>query len=361
MRKKVRILCAGLGWIGSLRLEAIRGLDWIEVVGLSDPCREAVSGVAVSFPGAQVANSYEHLLSIPADGVVIATPNSLHFSQIQAALRQSLAVFCQKPIGLNSNEVVQNVELAKEKNLSLECDLSYRYLSATSKVRELILSQALGEVLTAHCVFHNSYGPDKQWYFNRNLSGGGCLMDLGIHLIDLNGWLLNLGLPKSSHARFHIYRELQQAEIHEPVEDFASAFLSYQGGPQVFIQCSWNLALDVDAHISWEFVGTKGTAVIRNIGGSFYHFEAVHSYQGGRTVLASPPDSWNGRALLSWAEGLRRGRGGREEVMQLVKVHKTLERLYEFRSEADGVSLERRNCRQAFNNDRRKLEARCAF
>ncbi|MFP3541668.1 Gfo/Idh/MocA family oxidoreductase, partial [Pseudomonas sp. SIMBA_044] len=67
----------------------------------------------------------------------------------------------------------------------LSVDLSYRHTHAMEQIKGLIQSGELGEVRAVDLTFHNAYGPDKKWFYKRSESGGGCVIDLGVHMIDL--------------------------------------------------------------------------------------------------------------------------------------------------------------------------------
>src|SRR3954471_7558199 len=75
-------------------------------------------------------------------------------------------------------------------DLRLGIDFSYRFVEGARRIRELVAAGELGRVYAARLVFHNAYGPDKEWFYDRARSGGGCVIDLGTHLIDLLLWIL---------------------------------------------------------------------------------------------------------------------------------------------------------------------------
>ena len=125
------------------------------------------------------------------DGVVIATPNALHAPQTLAALERGLAVFCQKPLALDAREARAMVKAAREADRLLGVDYSYRFTDGAQELRRVVQAGELGKIFSLDLVFHNAYGPDKPWCFDPRLAGGGSLMDLGVHLIDLAFWLLD--------------------------------------------------------------------------------------------------------------------------------------------------------------------------
>jgi len=296
---KPRVGFAGVGWIGRSRMEAVEEL--VEVGALCDP---AVEGAL---------REYDHLLDEELDGIVIATPSALHAEQAVAALERGLAVFCQKPLGRTAEETECAVAAARDTDLLLGVDLSYRWAEAFRVVRDLVQEGELGEVFAAELVFHNAYGPDKPWFYDPHLSGGGCLIDLGIHLVDLALWMLG-------RERFE---DVQGRVVGAPVEHYAEAQLD-----DVRIACSWNLHAGRDCVIETRVHGTDGGALVRNVGGSFYDFRAER-YRGRVTeVLAEPPDAWGGRAITAWVERLAAGEGFDPEVERVVEVARTIDRVY---------------------------------
>lgn len=326
-----RLGFAGLGWIGRLRLEALAASGRARVAALAEPAPEAAEAAVALAPGARVVGSFEALLELGArgelDGVVIATPSALHADQAEAALEAGLAVFCQKPLGRTAAEVRRVAAAARRAGRLLAVDFCYRHVAAMARVRELAAGGALGRVFAGRLVFHNAYGPDKDWFYRRELSGGGCLMDLGVHLVDLALW----ALPGRRLARVDGRCFARGAALERPVEaveDYAVARLELDDGAALELACSWNLHAGRDAVIEAELWGDRGGAACRNVAGSFYDFEA-EAFQGtSRRTLASPPDAWGGRALVAWAERLAAGAGFDPEADAAVAVAEVVDRIY---------------------------------
>ncbi len=180
----------GVGWIGCHRMQVLHDAGVAEVALVADASAEVAQKAAALVPGASVAPDVEHLLDSGIDGLVIATPSALHAEQSLRALERGIAVFCQKPLGRNTAEVRAVVAAARRAGKPLGVDLSYRETEAMRLIRDLVAGGALGAVYDVDLVFHNAYGPDKAWFYDPALSGGGCVMDLGVHLVDLALWVL---------------------------------------------------------------------------------------------------------------------------------------------------------------------------
>jgi predicted dehydrogenase len=267
--RRPRLGFVGVGWIGRHRLEAVAAGQHADVVAVADPSDEATAQALAAAPGARVTGSLEELLEQDLDGVVIATPSALHAAQARAALERGLAVFCQKPLGRDGDEVRGVVAAARRADRLLGVDLSYRFTEAGRALHRILREGALGEVYAVNLIFHNAYGPDKPWFYDRTRAGGGCLIDLGIHLVDLALWCLDFPAVEEVTARLHQGGRPWDGEA---VEDHVAAQLSLAGGAVVQIACSWRLPAGRDAVIEASFYGTRGGASLRNAGGSFYDF-----------------------------------------------------------------------------------------
>lgn len=323
---KPRVGFLGVGWIGRHRMEAIEATGMVEIAAIADPCAEMAEEALKLAPEAEPGTSLDDLLALGLDGIVIATPSALHAEQAIRALESGAAVFCQKPLGRTAEEVGAVVEAARKADRLLAVDLSYRHTEAMRRIRDLVRSGALGDVYAADFVFHNAYGPDKAWFYDAALSGGGCVMDLGIHLVDLALWLFDF--PKVAHVTANLFAQGQPLRSRDQVEDYAVATLELERGAVVRIACSWRLSAGCDAVISAGLHGTASGAAMRNVNGSFYDFTAEH-YQGTTcATLSSPPDAWGGRAAADWARRLLEGQGFHPSATYLVDSAAVIDRIY---------------------------------
>ena len=325
MRPRLGFL--GVGWIGRHRMLAIHRHGMADIVAVADASAD-VAGAAASEVGAK-AMSPEELLDadMALDGVVIATPNAFHAGQAVDVLSRGMAVFCQKPLGRDRNEAAAVVMAARRVDRLLGVDLSYRHLQTVAAMRATVDSGALGEVYATDLVFHNAYGPDKEWFRDPDLSGGGCLIDLGTHLVDLALWMLGGPKVEAAGGRLFAGGRPLGPDPHV-VEDYAVARLDLDGGGTVTLACSWHLHAGRDAVIGATFHGTRGAVSLSNVEGSFYDFRADH-HRGTETVpLGLPPDDWGGRAATAWVDRLATDGSFDHSVDDVVDVADVLDRIY---------------------------------
>ncbi len=317
----------GVGWIGYHRMRAIAETGMAEIAAVADPSPQVIEEAARLAPDARTLSSFDELLDQDVDGIVIATPTALHAEQSIRVLERGKAVFCQKPLGRNRGEVRAVIEAARSANRLLAVDLSYRFTEAMRQIRRLVQAGELGDVYAAELTFHNAYGPDKPWFYEPALSGGGCVIDLGVHLIDLALWVLDFPSVARASSRLFANGQLLPAGSGR-AEDYAFATIDLQTGAAIQMTCSWRLPAGRDAVISAAFYGTRGGAAMRNIDGSFYDFTA-ELYRGTSCeTLTGPPDAWFGRAAVDWAEQLAAGKQYDPGVEGCADVAAVLDRIY---------------------------------
>jgi predicted dehydrogenase len=336
--KAPRLGFVGLGWIGAMRLQALAEAGAAQVAALCEAVPDRLAEAGAAHPKAARFSDYEGMLEraeeLELDGVVIATPNVLHAPQSIAALERGLAVFCQKPLALNAREAEKMVDAARDADRLLGVDYSYRFTDGARELRRMVQAGELGRIFSLELVFHNAYGPDKPWCFDPRLSGGGALMDLGVHLIDLAFWLLDD--PPVRRARGGVFRQGERLSLgrltpkgEACVDDFASGWIDLQEGDTVVsLAVSWNAHAGKDCVIRAALFGTGGGAEFRNVDGSFYDFElARFSGRSGEVVTRESRD-WLGRAALDWARRLGESNRFDPEIERSVRVSEVVDGIY---------------------------------
>jgi predicted dehydrogenase len=308
-------------------MKGLAAADLAHVVAVADVNVDAAVKAASEIPGTRACSDLDELLTMNLDGVVIATPNALHASQAISALDAGAAVFCQKPLGRTASEVRRILEAANRADRLLGVDFSYRYTDGLQKIAAIIRSGAIGEIYTAELTFHNAYGPDKPWFYDRSQSGGGCVIDLGVHLIDIALWMFDRSVVGGT-AR--LFSNGVAWDGSDGVEDFGTMRLDFEGGATAQISCSWRLPAGRDAIIEAAFYGRHGAVKWQNVGGSFFDFVAER-FDGTRaTIISQPPDEWGPRALMHWAQCLGAGVRYNPEVERALEVATILDQVYSF-------------------------------
>jgi predicted dehydrogenase len=319
----------GLGWIGRKRLDALTAESDadIEIAALVDSDVDRLRAAAIVHPAAAVAPSVDALLDDDLDAVVIATPNGLHAHQALACLEHGLAVFCQKPLATTLNDVQRVLAAARAADRLLGIDFCYRHITGMHELRRRLMAGAIGEVVAIDLVFHNAYGPDQAWCQDRALAGGGCLLDLGVHLLDLALWVQ--GMPPTERVRSRLFAHGQPVQGRDgELEDLAYAEFIQANGALVRLCCSWHAHIGQPAQIQMKIAGTRGGASWGNVDGSFYDFE-VDLFQGtNREQLGASRDDWGPRALRAWLDQLQVSNRFDPEAEHIIRSAALIEEVY---------------------------------
>ena len=322
-----RIGCVGVGWIGRHRMQSVLEQCACDVVGIVEPQLDLAQAAKEAAGDDAEICSFDELLRSDVDGIMIATPSALHVDQTVAALEGGKSVFCQKPLGRNCQEAQRAIEAARTADRLLSVDFSYRFVRGLQQIRDLVRSGELGRVYVMELMFHNAYGPDKPWFYDSKLSGGGCLIDLGIHLVDLALWMLDF--PAITGVSSCLFSRGRRFSSHEfDVEDYATANLELEGNVAVHLACSWKAHAGCDAVIETTVYGTHGGATWRNVNGSFFDFVTERFEGTRRQVLSEPPEAWGGRAAVDWLNRLSVSNRFDPAIEQVAQVAATLDRIY---------------------------------
>lgn len=327
MRHRPRLGFVGAGWLGRNLMHAIAVDGAAEVLAIADADalkRQSARGIE---PGAASLESIDALLSLPVDGVVIATPGASYARHAEAALVRGIAVFGLMPLATTLDETRRLIDAARRADRLLGADLSYRRTLAMQRVRQCIAAGDIGEVFAVDLVAHKALGPDRTWSHDPRRSGGGCVIDVGTPMLDLALWTLGFPAVHAVSSCLHAAGRrlaLPSAEL----EDHATAQLELADGCAVRLACSWNLSTGRDATIEARFHGTRGAVSFHNVKGSFYDF-AAERFEGTRvSSLTSAPDDWESRCAVHWARSLAAGRRFDPEIERLMQVAEVVDAIY---------------------------------
>jgi predicted dehydrogenase len=225
---------------------------------------------------------------------VLATPTALHVPQAQAALQAGKQVLVQKPLATSAGDARAIVDLAADCRRVLFVDYSYRLLETAEVLRRALPD--IGSVRAVSAAFHNIHGPGtgREWFVNPNLSGGGALIDLGVHMLDMLLWLL-----QPNEARLE--RVALDRRPGLGVEHNARLELQLDDIP-VTLHVSWDAPLPL-TEINVVLDGAHGQLRWDNVGGSFIHFRT----QLNQTLLLDREIALRENTLRVFAAALASG------------------------------------------------------
>ena len=200
-KKVIRVAIIGSGQIArTSHIPAYRSIENVEIVAVSDANKEAAKKLAEDFAiPAYYQDSIKMLQEIKPDVVSICVPNKFHYPLTIEALNAGCHVFCEKPPAMNPKEALEMWQLAKKRNLMLTYDFHFRHGTNTAIARKKIAAGELGDVYYTKASWVRRRGiPGWGCFTNREMQGGGPLIDIGAHMLDLACYLLDY--PKVAYV-----------------------------------------------------------------------------------------------------------------------------------------------------------------
>ncbi len=287
--KKLRVGVVGLG-MGRNHISGYQAHPAAQVVALADPDpkRLAAIGDQYQVPG-RYADAAAMLKAERLDVVSVATPNKFHKPLAIAALRAGCHVLCEKPMAMNAGEARAMLAAARTARRRIMINFSYRFTGPAIALKREAEAGVLGDVYFARTMWHRSRGIPGfgGWFGQKALSGGGPLIDLGVHRIDLALWLM--GYPKPVWVTAGTYdaigrRLAREAGKRFDVEDLATGFVRFANGATLAIEASWAVNRPEAESMETRLYGTRGGMVHHNVNQG-YEFEGeVYTEQGGKVV-----------------------------------------------------------------------------
>ncbi len=278
MSDTLRVGVIGLG-MGRHHVTGFNAHPQAEVVAISDTQEERLTeiGDANNVPG-RYTDAAEMIAKENLDVVSIATPNKFHHPYTLMAFEAGANVFCEKPMAMNAAEAREMLEKGRAVGKRLMINFSYRFSPQSWALKKEVERGTLGDIYYARTQWLRRRGMPGfgGWFGTKALSGGGPLIDLGVHRLDLALWLMGYPQPVwvMGSAYNHIATELarQQGKTFD-VEDMAVALVKFANGATLEIEASWAGNIAEKELMQTRLLGTKAGLLQHNINGT-YEFEA---------------------------------------------------------------------------------------
>ena len=274
----LRVGVIGLG-MGRHHVTGYQSHPSAQVVAISDVNEKLLLeiGEKYNIPG-RYNSALDMLEKEHLDVVSVVTPNKFHSELTLAAFQAGCHVLCEKPMAMSAEQGKHMLEASKLANKRLMINFSYRFTEQSMALKAQVESGILGDVYFARTVWHRRRGLPGLggWFGQKELSGGGPLIDLGVHRLDLALWLMDY--PKPVWAMGSVYNPIAsslakaQGKVYD-VEDLAAGFLKFSNGASMVVEASWASNIAEKEFMETRLYGTKGGLVQRNIEET-YKFEA---------------------------------------------------------------------------------------
>lgn len=275
----LRYGCIGAGSIA--RAKHIRGyssIPGVELIAVCDENEKFAREVANEYEFKKYYTDYRDMLeNEKLDFISVCTPNYLHCPITVMALEKGIHVHCEKPIALNAAEAQSMVDAKNRSGKILMVGLNYRFTNHAWFVKQCADEGLFGEIYHARCGWKRVRGiPGKGgWFTNKSMSGGGPLIDLGVHFIDLVMYFMGFPNPVSvmgaTYSKFSNNKCLNSSgwgmtaddKGIMDVEDMAVGLVRLENGVTLDLEFSWASNIEKEENF-YELRGTKGGAIYRS-------------------------------------------------------------------------------------------------
>lgn len=257
--KTVRVGIIGAGAVAQVgHFPAYGSLPGVKVVAVCDVDRAKARRVANRYNVARITDSYEELVGMDeVDAVDVCLPNHLHAPAAVAAIEAGKHVLCERPFSRSSEEAQQIVDAGKKRKVIVMSGLNYRFRDDVQVLKQFVDEEELGTIFYAKTgwLMQAATWSGAAWRKQKKYAGGGALLDLGIQMLDLTLWLLDMPEVEAVSATTH------PKPKKEEVESTASGFLRLRSGMTVTLEVSWGLLMERDfAYLN--LFGDKGAALL---------------------------------------------------------------------------------------------------
>jgi predicted dehydrogenase len=263
MAKQLRVGVIGLGYPGIEHLKGYKRLPGVAVTALCDLQEDLLASRGAEHEVPNTYTSYKKMLAeADIDAVSIAVPNDLHAPMALEALKGGKHVLCEKPPAMTAAQATRMAAAASKGNRTLMYALCQRFSAESLTLKAYIDAGDLGEIQFARAVYHRRRGIPlgrEGWFVNKGRSGGGVLIDNGVHALDRSWWLMGNPTPVSVTASTYAnFSHTVPKGIKCDVEDSAYMMYKFANGATLIVEVTW--ARNLPGSSTLELAGTKGGA-----------------------------------------------------------------------------------------------------
>ena len=274
---KIRAGVIGAG-IGRYHIEGYEASDNAEVVALCDVNKQALARLADAHGIEKTFTDYRQMLKLDLDCVSVCVPNRLHAPLTVDCLKAGKHVLCEKPLARNAREGRRMVDAAKAAKRTLMVQFNNRYRPEAKVLKQYAEDGTLGDIYFARCgwVRRNGIPGWGGWFTSKDMAGGGPLIDLAVHMLDLTMWLMGNPEPEICMAStYSVFGPKMQAlgpwgtpnrKGKFDVEDMAVGMIKFAGGQTVLLEAAWAARLKREWVYS-TLCGTKAGASLDRVFG----------------------------------------------------------------------------------------------
>jgi predicted dehydrogenase len=340
----LKIGIIGTGGIAQAHLPALKKIQGVEVVAACDIREEALRSTAQKFEIPKTFHDYNDLLALKeVKAVSICTPNHVHAAPTIAAFKAGKHVIVEKPMAMNAKEAKAMLDASKRAKKVLVVGFQYRYTPNAQVIKRAIDDGRLGKILYCRCQALRRRGiPSWGVFGQKELQGGGPMIDIGVHIIEVAHYLMGTPEPVSASGACYTYLGNKKPDAAcswgtwdyktYTVEDLAVGIIRFSNGATLVIESSFAAHIDKDI-FNFTLMGDKG--------GATYDPPGIYTDMSGTMFNVMPAfagkvDVWDIK-MRDWVDSIRTGRQPSVPGEHGLIVQKMLDGIY--RSAAAGKEV----------------------
>ena len=339
----IKVGVIGTGGISGVHLGGYSRNPNVEIYALCDINEKNLAKRAEEYKVSRTFTDYREMLALKElDAVSVCTWNSAHAECAIAALRAGKHVLCEKPMALNTAQAQEMEKAAKENGKLLMIGFVRRFGNDCAVLKDFIDSGSFGEIYYAKAQYLRRKGCPGGWFGDKSRSGGGPLIDLGVHVIDLCRYLMGGPQPVSVYgatfnklgdrrhikdARGYSSTVVSKDDIFD-VEDMATALIRFDNGAVLSVEASFSLNIEKDVG-NIELFGTKAGC---KLDPELTIFTDMNEYLANVKLAQSTALSFDGlfdNEINHFVECIETGKPCRNPAQDGVTLMKILDGIYE--------------------------------
>lgn len=332
--EKVKIGVIGLGGVAQLvHLPNLSKIQNAELTAVAEINKNRLQTIGDKFNVKQRFNNYQDMLDkSDIEAVIVATPTSTHKEIAIDCLNAGKDVLVEKPLARTFNEAKQIVDAAKKSKRKLMVGMNLRYRPDTMLLRSFLNSDEIGDPFYIKCGWIRKQSSSEKWFTKKEESGGGVIIDLGVHILDLALWLMDYPevLSVSAQNFFHYTKN---------VEDTSICCVKCKNSSVISMEVSWSLPVEKD-HFYLDVFGTKGSfssnpfRLLKKVENDYINL--TPALPDNPTVLFKKSYLNELKSFLGAIKGLNPVFSPGEEAMQRMKI---IEAMYESADKKHEIKL----------------------
>lgn len=280
MSSKIRTAVIGFGKMGLLHGSLVSIREDMELTAICEKTMFTRNAFKSVIKNVNFYSDYKKMIDKEQlDAIIITTPTFNHFEVAKYAAQHNIAVFCEKPLTLNGTEAQELANLFDEKKLPSLVGFSNRFFPTIAEGKRLVDEKVVGDIqsIKSEMYIGDVFKDNSGWRYDPKMSGGGALIDFGIHMVDMLDWYFGKIIAVEAKMK-SVYSK--------NVEDEATATIYFENGLEASFETSWSKMEYRKSSPIITVEGTEGTLIVTE--------QTIDIIKGDNVQKITYPDLYKG-------------------------------------------------------------------